>query len=399
MKFIALIALLNLEIAVAHSNFVKTCNSAASIENEINQDINSQILWLSTVLKSKKCSEIETKLKNLSSFASIFPVQISESKQFHNPPMEMLPLELQFPKFDKLSEIIKEIGINPASFKDLRLFKEFTNLRHYVVGPDENRNICDVINEIPSIRSITLFRTELSKNEINCLKNKSISLFIAGQFKGEKLESNMIDLITGIENYKGDLIELQHYKNLRYLGLKNYKKTSTLQDLTLIKKLSNLSLNIKDVDSVEEISNLTTLENLTLNCYDKEPGSYDIEVQGGDDCHYPRIIRIGFISKLKFLKALDLGWNQIQDFSPLKNMRMLKYLNLRNNKIKTLPDLSNMRALEEVILDNNLIEIISNNKVSKIKFKLDNNPIDRTSESSCPKDSSNTSIRNFCNSF
>lgn len=390
MKIIALIILINIGYTKADTNFLKSCRNPSSNHELV------QIKWLKKIFNTDKCNLIKNKINKLNSFSSIIPSQENLTLKFHNPPTKLIPIEILNPNLNFHEEQLTEWQSYRSEFRHLSLFSKFQNLRHINLDREVHDNICILLNAIPALKSITLSSLDLKLDEVQCLKEKDVKIFIVGDFDNST-NSSLSTQVVGIENYIGDLKLLGEFKSLYYLGIKEYKKGVHLEDLYRLRSLTNLNLNIKNVYSVEEISRLKNLTSLTLNCYDQNLTTFEPELKGGDDCNGTSLRRIDFISELYFLRKLDLGWNKIEDLSPLKKLKFLEYINVRMNSIKHVPEFEENKELKEVILDDNQISDLSKVLNRKIKFHFKNNPIDKKSANKCPPYSPNASIRTLCN--
>jgi Leucine Rich repeats (2 copies) len=273
------------------------------------------------------------------------------------------------------------------------LFKEYNKLNHFVLNRQLDKNLCEKLNLFQKISSMTMASEILKNEEILCLKARRIKIYITGNFSGSA-DPGFISLVTGIENFTGNLKDLKNYKSLNYLGLKNYDLTARMGDIFQIRNLTNLSLNLRNVQAIEDISLMKNLTKLTLYCFD----DYNESTLPYPTCNSASLRRIEFISQLYFLQALNLNYNSIEDITALTQLKNLTYLNLSHNQIHQVPNIESSSNLETVNLNHNFIDDVSNITNTKIAFDLSNNPINIFSSNECPLQSPNESIRKLCKS-
>lgn len=377
-----------LSIQSSQASFHLTClrSQEASEEN----DNKKQIEWLSIIFETEDCNKIEFELKKLKSFNSIIPIK-AESKKYQK--FDLKPQELKTnPEF--LIKHQSKWTEYTIYFRNLTLFQEFKNLVHF--NAESIENICPLINEVPTLKSISLTAAQLTNSNTECITNHSIKIYISGVFEGVEVGSPLAKLIIGIEDYNGELRKLRNYENLYYLGIENFEPYANLRDLSRIRNLSNLYLNLKNVATIEDIGRLKSLKFLTLNCIDNEPGTF-IPNQDIDKCNGHKLHHIEFLTHLLFLKGLDLSWNAIEDINPISKLKNLEYLNLSMNLITELKSFNDLVSLKKVIVRNNNIKTLSGLNDSLIIYELEGNQIDKKSD--CPTNTRNLSIRKFCNSI
>lgn len=332
----------------AYSGFNNACSRGSSLDSS--NQVSRQIEWIKKIFKSKNCSDIEDKIKNLRSVSAFSSKKISHSyntsifKPFELTDQSVVPALIRDQEPDDF-------------YNDLSLFKEFNNLTHFIFDPPSNRgkNLCTILKQLPSISSITIDATiDLTENEINCAKESNSKIYISGIFSITQKKTSIFENIYGIGNFQGNLRELHLLKNLTYLGIEENENEINLKELVTIQKLSNLYLNIKNIHNIVDISKIKNLKYLTLNCLDKS-GSTGYEV-----CKQNAIKDIQFINSLKTLKGLDLSWNKITDISIIENLPKLQFLNLRQNYIKKIPDLSRTSNLKYLNLARNELRDLRN---------------------------------------
>lgn len=316
--------------------------------------------WLRNIFPNKNCTQIEKEIQKLYSLSQILPTNKSANlkKNIYTP---LMPLEYQ--------EIIRgfhipeyEQHLYQISFRDLHLFNEFKNIKHtlhYPAGSDETHSLCNVLQELPSIQSVTIHYSNpqivpwnLNEKEIHCILQNKIRIFIKGDFlpnlESEKFKKN----IYGIDNFLGDINTLNQYPNLTFLGLINYSGKSSLRVLTRNRKLTQLHVNSNKIENLEDIGYLTQLNYLALKCIETKNGNTKV-------CSNNALRDIHFLKELRNLKGLDLSWNNIQDISVIKTLKKIEILNLKCNRINSTEAISGMKSLKFLDISSNNIQEIS----------------------------------------
>lgn len=404
MKYFAFILIVISFTARGESFFIENCNDVNSGLLKVDSQISGQIDWLKKIFNLSDCHEIEQKLETIRSFKDIIPSPLfnfSNKNTFK--PLELTPTEFSLDPSKYNSDEVRK------TFSNLKLFKEFKNLTNFIFEDDiyDKQDLCEAITEMPYISSITIGRVE-SENNIRCIIEKNLKIFILGEYKPSNFTFRIKDQIYGIDNYVGEIEVLHMFSRLIYLGLENYSGTASLKVLSENKNLTSLHVNIRSISNPEDISFLPYLSYLSLNCYEVE-NSMDSSENHENNCNKRSIKNIQFLSSLVYLKGLDLSQNSIQDLSPLTNLTLLDQLNMRSNKVNKLPHKKILQKLKFLDLaDNQITEMwdiqfakklqylnFSKNRISKLPkisglnelrfLSIGSNPIDNINELAPPK--------------
>ncbi|MBH1942258.1 extracellular solute-binding protein [Mobilitalea sibirica] len=145
------------------------------------------------------------------------------------------------------------------------------------------------------------------------------------------------------------LEDIVHFNNLKHL----YCNDNKISDISSIKVLSGLeTLNLCD-NKIKDISSLKELMNL------KELFLIDNEIND-----------INCLKGLTALKYLYLGQNDIKDISSLTELTNLDMLDLSQNEISKIDSLQDLTKLSHLVLSDNIIDDISALKELKNLKKL-----------------------------
>ncbi len=127
-----------------------------------------------------------------------------------------------------------------------------------------------------------------------------------------------------IENLEG----LQYAKSATMIDIAytSAVEGKSLKDLSPLSGLTQLDQLILKQDGITDISDLSKLTNLTL---------LDISAN-------QKITDISAIKDMKKLTSLSAQYNQIESVDALSELENLKYVSISNNKVKTLPDCSEL---------------------------------------------------------
>lgn len=355
----------------AQAIFLKLCrNVDQNTEDPRYSLYRTQFSWLKLRFQTSNCSKIATEIKKLSSFNQILP-SFEFNRRNLQEPSAFTPVYFKNFTFHHLVQE-EEWNLYRDAFKYLELFFEFKNLTHINHDPisvEEEKNICDVLNDIPQIRYVTIryfddvFRFwGLKDREIECLINKKINIYILGDFSPNQVSQKFMGNISGIENFLGDIRTLQKYKNLEHLGLLQFKGETSLKVLTGIKGLKNLQINLENVQTPEDIGYLKYLEYLSMNCLRTNS---DFQ----SDCSSRALSDISFLSTLTLLKGLDISRNMVKDISPIANLKRLEILNLSTNRLDTTVSLNGLKRLKYLDISSNKLRSFDSIKVLKsIRF-------------------------------
>lgn len=369
--FIILLLFLNALTIRAESSFLDGCQSVV-IKKNLNPHQVKQITWLNKIFKTKECQKIHRKLQTLRSFNEIIPTErgLFDSRAFK-------PFEL---KANRLSENIElsQLDSIRKDFTNLELFKEFSNITHYVYMGDESNNLCQTLSQVPSVNTITILNLE-DDEVIKCIKDRDIKVYVFGKYMPTSSSLEISKNLHGIESYEGNIEDLFQYKNLSYLGLEKFTGDSTLKVLADNRNLKSLHVNLNNIHNIEELSALPYLSFLSMRCSGNKLKS---------NCKNKSLKNIEFLKELIFLKGLDLSKNQIEDLSPISSMSELEYLDVRSNKIKHLPNLSKVSKLKFLDLASNHINKISElKKTAKLQYlNLNDNQISELNDLSFLED-------------
>lgn len=392
---IYLILILFAQVTYAKSHFVEKCEASYSTDSQF--IFKGQIKWLKAIFRIESCSKLKEELQKLNSFTSIIPNFLFKSDLDPDANFklwEFKPSKLAYSDFKEEWEEAKFL------FDDLSLFREFTNITHifYENVPSDRRTLCETLKQIPSIKSITFSGLELHEQDLECLINHNANIYIAGDYIPNEESYKTKDQIRGIENYLGDINQLPLYRNLTYLGLRNYKGDSNIGVLVGIRNLTRLHLNVKYIENPSDIKYLNSLKYLSLNCYETPN---DQSLHNKISCKSRSLQSVDFLQTLPYLKGLDLSWNTIEDINAISKLQSLEHLNLEHNKIENLKPILNLKRLIYLNLKNNSISDLSvfqNRELKDLAVEISNNPIDTSNETLCPKNSPNPSVHSLCNS-
>lgn len=152
-------------------------------------------------------------------------------------------------------------------------------------------------------------------------------------------------------NSKGDLIAL----SLDYLPISNFDYSM----LTKLGFLEFLSLRNWNVD-IFELSRLKYLKKLDLSmCLLKNTAQLQhLKELVSLDLGYTEISEITFLKSLKKLEVLDLGYNKISNISTLSELENIEILDLSDNEIHDISSLIGLKDIRRLRLFGNPIKYI-----------------------------------------
>jgi internalin A len=276
---------------------------------------------------------------------------------------------------------------NNSKFKGDELIKlvRLKNLK--TIGFDRVKILnYDFLTILTSIQELSLIRTGIS--DIDTISQCSQLTYLSVDGNNIQNISSIQKLINlnslsirscRIEDYSpiSKLIYLNHLSlenneienidfikpllKLKYLYLDDNK----IEDIDVfrnLKQLEHLGLRNNPIKTIDSLTNLTTIESLNLNdtlIEDFSCVSNLIEIerlQIGEN--FDRIKDYSFLKKLKKIKELDIGGNQIDDINFLRRYKKLEYLNLCSNNITNIDCLHDLFNLETLELYENQIEDI-----------------------------------------
>ena len=208
----------------------------------------------------------------------------------------------------------------------------------------------------------------LDTNLNNCVVNQAQGTDTAGNITA--LDCNWKD----IESLAG----LEAFTNLVTLHIDGYRG-GDLSPLAKLTKLNQLSIAWSCCsDTARDLTPLLGLKQLT-NLNLNNANIKDITVLGG----------------LINLRDLQIGWNQIIDFSALANLKRLRYLNLTASQISLIPQLGAIASLEQLDLGENPITTLAGlSEVPSLRYiNLNNTQITDLSPLSGSQNLQNISAR------
>ena len=172
----------------------------------------------------------------------------------------------------------------------------------------------------------------LDTNLNNCVVNQTQGTDTVGSITALECNHKNIESLAGIEAFT----------NLVDLNIEGYRG-GDLSPLAKLTKLDQLSIAWSCCrDAARDLTPLLGLKQLTkLNL--NNANIKDIAVLGG----------------LTNLRDLQIGWNQINDYSALANLKQLRYLNLYSSQISTIPELGATASLEQLELGDNPITTLA----------------------------------------
>lgn len=341
-------------ICNADSYFLKQCENFKdeNFEKE-NKFAFEQIKWLKLIFNHDDCNDLKDSLLEITSLTEILPYQTNTGINKDNESFKPSEFRSTNLKNDLFSSQWAE---TKSFFTDLSLFREFTNIKHLFVesDTDDGLEICKTLQQIKSIKSITLHGIYLNKDEINCLKVNEVKIYISGIYDPNEASYKLKDQIKGIENYNGNINQLSKYKALNYLGLYNVEGVFDIHAFTGIRNLSILELNIKNILNVEAINKLENLKYLTLKCSNQK-------LKEGETTPFcdNRSLNIDFLQSLNYLTGLSLSDVIIENDNVIQKLQKLKYLRISNSNIRDLKSISSLKGLK--FLD------VSGNRIQKAK--------------------------------
>ncbi|MDC0464945.1 leucine-rich repeat domain-containing protein, partial [Pseudomonadales bacterium] len=172
----------------------------------------------------------------------------------------------------------------------------------------------------------------LDTNLNNCVVSQTQGADSVGSITALECNHRHIESLAGIEAFT----------NLINLNIDGYRG-SDISPIAKLTKLDQLSIAwsccgnaARDLTPIVSLKRLTKLN---LNNANIE----DIAALGG----------------LTNLRDLQIGWNQINDFSALANLKQLRYLTLYQSQISTIPELGATTSLEQLELADNPITTLA----------------------------------------
>lgn len=218
-----------------------------------------------------------------------------------------------------------------------------------------------------------------------------------GKGLGDDITAGEVANITGLSVYSAsvDLSGIEHLVNLAHLDFSGIrfipaKSSRSLKpkaaDLSLLAKLTNLTVLdlarslVSDISPLADLTNLTELDVSRNRISDISPlanltNLTDLSLRGNqisDISPLANLTNLSFLwlednqisdlsplANLTNLTTLDLRGNQISDLSPLANLTNLTMLDLRGNQISDISPLANMTSLTELVINDNQISDIS----------------------------------------
>lgn len=390
----------------AHASFKEKCLQTQ--QSKTNSDLNKQFEWIQYVFKSNDCHLLERRLKTITSIRLFFPTHETQKGQSTYNPIESAIHTSRYNfNYEKWLEVQK-------NFRDLSLFSEFKNIKHIDLDyfNQNDFTLKDIINQIPTINSISISSSELNFEVVNIIKEKNIDVHISGSFVLNNFVEELEDQIGGIQSFSGRILDLKRFKRLRTLGLLHIDPQSSLKELMLLKNLENLILSTKYISQMEHVSQLRNLKFLKIECKELRTENHSVS------CISINPEKVEFIKYLSYLEGLSLAVKEVESIKPITSLKHLKYLSLSGSSLTETPELSDLETLK--FLDLSFNDISSMNGVQNLKAKLidlsfnqiekvedypklvnaeillDGNAINKLSALDCPKDSLNKSIAKFC---
>lgn len=162
--------------------------------------------------------------------------------------------------------------------------------------------------------------------------NPDITTFYRNFFKPENYASSYS------ERGDGDLSKLMYLPFLETLVV-CWQKNVSLQPVSELQYLKNLSLLNNNISDISPLSKLTGLEKLAL-------GWNDIQ-------------DISALKGMEKLVSLGLWDNNIKNISPVSELTLLRYLDIANNQVTSLDALSQLHNLQELWANGNQITSLS----------------------------------------
>jgi internalin A len=345
-------------------NFSANANEAFMIPclSDYGQDRPTQgnISWLKhSLFKTKDCKRITEKMSQFKSFSQFIPPDNVTKKQNLFSWTDDFPFLYGIYFSNKIIER-RDSASTWNIFSKLELYRGFKNLIHMSYTKEyklfEFYSICKVLKLFPSLKIITI-EQELLNDTVSdqCLANSSIDgVIIRGPFSGFKKRPSA--RIIGFEDYQASFDEIDSYEELRYLGIPNYPSIGNIESLSLKINLTHLSLNTNRLKGITHLGKLFNLAYLSLTCL-------NIANQPEANCLDDSFIKDpSFISRLSFLRYLNLSYNKLEIFPYYSNLIYLESIQLRGNFIKEIPDISKLKGLKELDMADNQIENIQSLK-------------------------------------
>ncbi|HYX35619.1 MAG TPA: leucine-rich repeat domain-containing protein [Oligoflexus sp.] len=171
-------------------------------------------------------------------------------------------------------------------------------------------------------------------------------------------------LVEALKAITGETDCVRAHDKLIYMREFWVTESLSIGDISLLSKLTNITLLHFAANDLQDISPLATLVNLeTLHLDDNKindlrplaalPKLRSLNLSNN------KISDLGPLSMIKTLAILDLDFNQIVDISPLQGLTALQQLLLSGNLVQDVGSISSLNKLRELHLSSNAISDLS----------------------------------------
>lgn len=303
--------------------------------------------WLSKVFNvGWDCKKIDAKISQANSFEELLP-DISRANVIND------WLGIIRPNFKFGIEGPSNYGLLRNLFSDLDDFIGFENLKHISLVDRVYNKPCEIVAKFPHLRRMTLMRNDFYKEGVDeCLSAAGIEgVYLLDEKEWTNKERVVLPVVEtktpvlGIEHWIGKLDPLAKLKSLKYLDYDRIEGVNGLELLKDIRSLTHLSMGDAVVQNFEHVRLLRELRFLIMKDFQRTSPERKIE-------------DISFLKDLSLLKKLVLTDNKIRDISVLKKLKNLEYVDLEGNEIEFVPDLSALTKLSYLDLNDNKITTI-----------------------------------------
>lgn len=314
------------------------------------------------------CFKLKKKLSTLKSFTEIIaPLSIKYESAKRNSWTQDFPYMYGLMDMEKKS--FEGFTSHPLLFSEnIEIFSEFSNISHltYTTEYDlaKKNSLCSLINKLPYIKQVSTTTKELANpTSDKCISERGIEVIIRDTFDG--IVRIPKSKIIGFEDYGDKFSNLKLYPHLKYLSVSDYNEfQGSINILSKRLNLTHLSLNINNVQDIENVSKLSNLTFLTIYCR-----QFSLNNGPFQGCKERGLTDIDFITRLQWLKYLDLSHNRINNVNSIVKLKNLNTLKLSYNPFEYFPDVADLSLLEELKLDGTSIKSF---EVSRLHSNLRN---------------------------
>lgn len=336
--------------ASAQSRFIQACEKPESAPVEYRHDIK----WFKLLYKTEDCRGIAKKLSQVKGLSEIFLPSVDRNGRTVNSWTDQFPHLYGFRDSADVTSLFQnffdKFTVNKV-FNSLELYQEFENITDLPYSHDYpfsyKYTLCDIFKILPQIKSVSIDSELLTEEADQCLSSEDVDVIIRTPFQ---IEIPLKSRVIGIENYFGKFSDLAQFPDLLYLGIsKAASNQGGLETLAGYNNITHLSINNKGISGIENLGNMVNLAYLSLNCIENE------EFQPYQTCESGSYLTdTNFLKKLRWLRHLNLNYNNLKELADISNLTNLTTLELEGNKLKSLPDLGKLLKLRTLAVGGNL---------------------------------------------